>query len=88
MVWLQAAGVNTVFSLLPGNQNQAAYEAAGMHYVNCPVTDDLEPEDAPLVSTPPSTTPCPARVPVSWSIATTSTTPSTGCSAATWCTAG
>jgi hypothetical protein len=49
VVWLQAAGVNTVFSLLPGNQNQAAYEAAGMDYVNCPVTDDLEPEDAPSV---------------------------------------
>ncbi len=36
VVWLQADGVNTVFSLLPGNQNQAAYEAAGLQLHQLP----------------------------------------------------
>jgi hypothetical protein len=49
VVWLQSEGVNTVFSLLPGNQNQAAYEAAGLRYINQPVNDDVEPDEAPLV---------------------------------------
>lgn len=49
VLWLQAEGVNTVFSLLPGNQNQAAYEAAGLRYLNHPVTDGLDSADAPAV---------------------------------------
>ncbi|CAN5513039.1 MAG: hypothetical protein ACR2JP_00330 [Acidimicrobiia bacterium] len=47
VVWLLAEGVNTVFSLLPGNQNQAAYEGAGLRYFNHPVPPDLDPHDAP-----------------------------------------
>lgn len=49
VVWLLAEGVNTVFSLLPGNQNQAAYEAAGLRYFNHPIVPDLDPAEAPGV---------------------------------------
>ncbi|HSF84859.1 MAG TPA: hypothetical protein VLG28_04245, partial [Acidimicrobiia bacterium] len=37
ILWLTEQGINAVFSLLPGNQNQAAYEAAGFSYENHPI---------------------------------------------------
>ena len=43
IIWLAAHGVNTVVSLLPGNQNQAAYTIAGFDYHNHAVGVDLEP---------------------------------------------
>lgn len=46
IAWLGDQGVNTVLSLLEGNQNQAAYEAAGFRYFNRAIEDDIEPEDA------------------------------------------
>lgn len=44
--WLSDQGINAVLSLLPGNQNQAAYEAAGFRYYNRAIEEALEPEDA------------------------------------------
>jgi hypothetical protein len=35
-----------VLSLLPGNQNQAAYETAGFAFHNRAIEEELEPEDA------------------------------------------
>lgn len=46
ILWLTDQGINSVFSLLPGNQNQAAYESAGFGYTNHPVPGELEPEEA------------------------------------------
>jgi hypothetical protein len=43
---LREQGINTVLSLLPGNQNQAAYEAAGFRYFNHAVEEDLERDEA------------------------------------------
>ena len=43
IAWLKAAGVTAVLSLLEGNQNLAAYEAAGISAHNEPLVD-LEPE--------------------------------------------
>jgi len=40
--WLQHLGVNTVLSVLEGNQNLAAYEAAGFRAIHAPLRD-LEP---------------------------------------------
>lgn len=37
--WIKAAGVTSVLSLLDGNHNEAAYEAAGLGFHNIPVTD-------------------------------------------------
>lgn len=45
IVWLKAQGINCVFSLLEGNQNQAAYEAAGFTYENYHVQADIEDEE-------------------------------------------
>ncbi len=45
IVWLRAHGINCVFSLLDGNQNQAAYEAAGFSYENHRLPPDIEPEE-------------------------------------------
>ena len=45
IIWLKEQGINTVVSLLPGNQNQAAYEAAGFDYYNLPIVAELEPTD-------------------------------------------
>ncbi|MCB2224404.1 MAG: hypothetical protein KQH83_09575 [Actinobacteria bacterium] len=42
IAWLQAKGVNAVLSLLDGNQNLAAYEAAGFSFAHQPLSD-LEP---------------------------------------------
>ncbi len=42
IIWLAANGVNTVVSLLPGNQNQAAYELAGFDYFNHAIVADLD----------------------------------------------
>ncbi len=44
IVWLQDQGINTVFSLLPGNQNQAAYELAGLAYHNEAIGVELDAE--------------------------------------------
>ncbi|MFH1104943.1 MAG: hypothetical protein V1757_08410 [Actinomycetota bacterium] len=43
IAWLRHAGVNAVLSLLEGNQNVAAYEAAGMRAYTEPLPE-LEPE--------------------------------------------
>jgi hypothetical protein len=39
IAWIRRAGVNTVLSLLGGNQNVAAYEAAGMRAQNVPLVE-------------------------------------------------
>ena len=49
IAWLREQGINAVLSLLPSNQNQAAYEAAGLAYHNHSIEDDLEPGDAAAV---------------------------------------
>lgn len=46
ILWLTDQGINSVFSLLPGNQNQAAYESAGFSYANHAVPGELELEEA------------------------------------------
>jgi hypothetical protein len=46
--WLKAAGINTVLSLLPGNQNLASYRAAGLNAVHEPLLE-LEPAVAERV---------------------------------------
>jgi len=46
--WLRAAGFTAVLSLLPGNQNVAAYRAAGLVAVHEPLLD-LEPTSADRV---------------------------------------
>lgn len=46
IVWLKANGINSVLSLLPGHQNQAAYEMAGFTTYHTPVNGDVEPADA------------------------------------------
>lgn len=48
IAWLRAAGVTAVLSLLPGNQNLAAYRAAGLVAVHEPLPD-LEPASAERV---------------------------------------
>ena len=45
ILWLAEQGINTVVSLMPGNQNQAAYEGATLRYYNFAIEDDLDPED-------------------------------------------
>lgn len=49
IAWLSEQGIDAVLSLLPGNQNQAAYEAAGFSFYNHAIEEDLEPEDAAAV---------------------------------------
>jgi hypothetical protein len=49
ILWLAEQGINTVVSLMPGNQNQAAYEGATLRYYNFPIEDDLDPEDVEKV---------------------------------------
>lgn len=46
IVWLQDHGVNTVVSLLGGNQNAMAYELAGLRFFGIDVDTDVEPEEA------------------------------------------
>lgn len=48
IAWLRGAGVNTVLSLLPGNQNLSAYAAAGLSAVHEPLAE-LEPAAADRV---------------------------------------
>ena len=48
IAWLRAAGVTAVLSLLPGNQNLAAYRAAGLVAAHEPLLD-LEPVSAERV---------------------------------------
>lgn len=45
--WIRRAGVNTVLSLLDGNQNIAAYEAAGIRAYSVPLDAD-EPVVEPV----------------------------------------
>lgn len=42
ITWLGEHGINAVLSLLPGNQNQAAYEAAGFSFFTHPIEGELE----------------------------------------------
>lgn len=49
IAWLAERGIDAVLSLLPGNQNQAAYEGAGFRFYNHPIDEELEPEDADSV---------------------------------------
>lgn len=46
ITWLAERGIDAVLSMLQGNQNQAAYEAAGFNYYSHPIDEELEPEDA------------------------------------------
>jgi len=45
IIWLTEQGINTVLSLMPGNQNQAAYEGAAFGYYHFPIDEELDPED-------------------------------------------
>ena len=45
IIWLVEQGINTVLTLLPGNQNQAAYDGAAFRYFNSPIEADIEPEE-------------------------------------------
>jgi hypothetical protein len=49
IIWLTEQGVNTVVSLMPGNQNQAAYEGATFRFFHYPIEDDLDPVDVDKV---------------------------------------
>lgn len=44
IAWLRATGITSVLSLLEGNQNLAAYEAAGMRALNEPLLE-LDADD-------------------------------------------
>jgi hypothetical protein len=48
IAWVRSAGVTAVLSLLPGNQNLSAYQAAGLVAVHEPLAD-LEPASAERV---------------------------------------
>jgi len=45
IIWLAEQGINTVVSLMPGNQNQAAYEGATLRFLHHPIEDDLDVEN-------------------------------------------
>jgi hypothetical protein len=47
--WLQEAGVTTVLSLLPGNQNLASYEDAGLEVIHEPIETDVTRADVDRV---------------------------------------
>ena len=50
ITWLvEEAGVNTIVSMLPGNQNLAAYRQAGIATYSVPVGSPVEPEDVTRV---------------------------------------
>lgn len=49
IIWLAEQGVNTVVSLMAGNQNQAAYEGATLGFFHYPIEDDLDPADVDKV---------------------------------------
>jgi hypothetical protein len=46
IIWLVEHGIDSVVSLLPSNQNQAAYESGGFRFFNRPIEEALEPEEA------------------------------------------
>ncbi len=48
IAWLKHQGINSVLSLLDGNQNLASYESAGFSYAHQPL-DDLEAETVTAV---------------------------------------
>lgn len=43
ILWISEQGINTVVSLMAGNQNQAAYEGATLRFLHYPIEDDLDP---------------------------------------------
>ena len=45
IVWLKDQGINTILSLLPANQNQAAYEAGGFRFVVFPIEGVFETDE-------------------------------------------
>ena len=49
IVWLREVGITAVLSLLPGNQNMAAYEGARLTTANAPLEGELEVESASAV---------------------------------------
>lgn len=49
IVWMADKGFNAVLSLLSSNQNQQAYEAAGLRFIHVPIEGELEPEDVPEI---------------------------------------
>ncbi|MGH8937635.1 MAG: hypothetical protein ACRDXD_15480 [Acidimicrobiia bacterium] len=49
VTWLKEAGINTVISLLAGNQNFASYRAAGFRIYHRPLVGEFEPEEVRLV---------------------------------------
>ena len=49
IIWLKEQGITTVLTFLPGNQNQAAYEAASFAVWNVPIDGELE-EDEDVVA--------------------------------------
>ncbi|NNF63126.1 MAG: hypothetical protein HKN07_02605 [Acidimicrobiia bacterium] len=49
LIWIKEQGVNTVLSLLPGNQNHQAYENSSLRIVHEAIDDELDEEDAARV---------------------------------------
>jgi len=49
IIWLAEQGINTIVSLMPGNQNQAAYESAALRFFHYPIEEDLETADVGTV---------------------------------------
>lgn len=50
ITWLcEEAGISAVVSLLPGNQNVAAYQEAGLAAYSVPIQGQIGPEDCPAV---------------------------------------
>lgn len=45
IAWLAQHGVNSVLSLLPGNQNQSAYENAGFVFAAFPIEGEFEDDE-------------------------------------------
>lgn len=49
IIWLQETGINTVISLLIGNQNLANYQGAGFRTYHRPLPADFDEQDIRLV---------------------------------------
>jgi hypothetical protein len=49
IVWMADNGFNAVLSLLSSNQNQQAYEAAGLRFIHVPIEGEVEPKDVPAI---------------------------------------
>ncbi len=45
ILWISEQGVDAVFSLLASNQNQAAYESAGLRFYNKALSEEIDPKD-------------------------------------------